>query len=89
MIMDEAPCPVCGAAPGALSLAECWEVPPLGTWSLAGAQLKTPARVVPVATCAACGLYQRGSYDPDGRHVSFPRPPARPHGPAPRDGARL
>lgn len=80
MNVDQAPCPLCGAAPGALSLTQRWEAPPLGTWSLAGAQTKTPAVLYIVLVCAVCGLFQRGHWNDD-RHVVFPPTPARWHGP--------
>lgn len=73
--IDNAPCPACSTPPGSLSLTETLEARPLGTWSLAGAQLKTSARSAPVLNCSVCGLRVVGEYDPDGHHVTFPNTP--------------
>jgi hypothetical protein len=71
---ESSPCPVCHAT-GTLSVGQRIVVRPLGSFSLAGAQLKAPGRVYPVLTCTECGLEVVGRYDPDGRHVTFPAPP--------------
>jgi hypothetical protein len=72
--IDQSSCPKCGAGPGTLTLSKGMQALPIGTWSLAGVQLKTSAIEVPVVDCSACGLHVVGSYDPDGRHVTFPNP---------------
>lgn len=53
------PCPDCGAT-GSLTLSTALVAKPMGTWSLAGAQLKTSAREVAVLACSACGASRRG-----------------------------
>lgn len=72
--VDRIPCPSCGAEPGCLSITETLVARPLGSWSLAGAQLKTSARSQPVLTCSACPLRVTGTFD--GSHVVFPSPAA-------------
>lgn len=72
--VDNARCPACGAGPGTLAIVERLVAAPLGTYSLAGAQLKASARVRPVLTCTACALEKAGEYDADGRHVTFQPP---------------
>lgn len=72
MLVEEAPCPQCGAAPGALSVTPEIVAAPLGTWSLAGMQMKTTTRIRPVLCCSACDLRVPGELDEDGRHVTFP-----------------
>ncbi len=48
------PCPECGASP--LGLSWGLSARPLGTWSLAGAQMKTSAVEWALVTCTGCGL---------------------------------
>jgi hypothetical protein len=71
--VEESPCPVCGAH-GTLRLSQTLQAKPLGTFSLAGAQMKVSAQLRPVLSCTACDLKMVGVYDDDGRHVSFPQP---------------
>jgi len=68
-------CPKCHAPPGSLVVTIDWWASPLGTWSLAGVQLKTPMRRRPHLTCTnlACDLDVWGEFDGDDRHVTFPR----------------
>jgi len=48
------PCPRCGQS-GRLEVRQVLRAKPLGTWSLAGAQLKFPASVGWEFRCGACG----------------------------------
>jgi hypothetical protein len=66
-------CPNCDAGPGTLSIepGSGLQVMPIGSFSLAGAQMKFSARATPVLCCSACGLRRDGRYDGDGRHVTF------------------
>lgn len=74
--LNETVCPACGAGPGTLSIISRLVANPLGSHSLAGAQLKVSARRRPVLTCSRCPLRHVGEYDPDGRHATFPTPRA-------------
>lgn len=67
-------CPRCGAS-GTLSVHRAFEANPLGSFSLAGAQMKMSAREVAVAQCSACNLSVRGHLEDvtvgeDGRTVT-------------------
>ncbi len=75
--IDDSPCPACGTGPGTLSLqvGSRLQARPLGTFSLAGAQMKVAAIASPVLRCSACGLQVQGRWDSDGRHVVSPAPP--------------
>lgn len=53
------PCPGCGAV-GTLTFGTRFRAHPLGTWSLAGHQLKTTASEVPVLECP-CGFVKHPS----------------------------
>lgn len=55
------PCPSCGEL--TLRVETRLESRPLGTWSLAGVQLKTSARTWPYAVCASanCDFEKRAS----------------------------
>lgn len=64
-------CPACGAAPGALSIEVKLIAKPCTAQSLAGVQMKTGAQRLPVLTCAVCLLKIVGTFDDDGRHVTF------------------
>lgn len=74
MKVDDAACPSCSAPAGSLTIADELVVKPLGTFSIAGAQMKVTAATLPVLNCSACGLSVIGRYDADGRHVEFPQP---------------
>lgn len=52
------PCPSCGASP--LELSWGLVARPLGTWSLAGAQMKTSAVEWATVSCPACGVQVPG-----------------------------
>lgn len=67
MKLDTTPCPDCGAT-GTLTIDVKLVANPIGSFSLAGAQLK----VSPVLSCTAtgCGFEQVGDFD--GRHAVFP-----------------
>jgi hypothetical protein len=69
---EDVSCPVCAAPPGSLTIEMALQVPQLGTWSLAGAQLKTPARWAPHLSCSSCLAESWGSMDSDGHHATFP-----------------
>jgi hypothetical protein len=51
---DEVPCPACGVT-GKLSLRTVFRAQPIGSYSLAGAQMKFSARREREFKCAACG----------------------------------
>lgn len=55
------PCPACSHV--GLTMTYELRALPLGTWSLAGAQLKTSAKTVAVVTCDACGTSTAGYLD--------------------------
>lgn len=56
-VLPTLPCPRCGTV-GALKLSTVLRARPLGTWSLAGLQLKTSAVNVPALVCSTpeCGF---------------------------------
>lgn len=56
------PCPWC-ARTGGLTLGTALVAKPLGTWSLAGAQLKTSARLRAVLACSLCDRSATGYLD--------------------------
>jgi hypothetical protein len=70
---ESSPCPVCSTV-GTLNISDRIRVKPLGSFSLAGAQMKAPGRVYPFLECTACGLAVEGRYDQDGRHATFTPP---------------
>ena len=74
MKVNDAACPSCLAPPGCLTIDIEMVAKPLGTFSIAGAQMKVTAAMLPVLNCTACGLRIVGRYDADGRHVEFPAP---------------
>jgi hypothetical protein len=71
--IEESSCPACGAA-DTLQLDQALETQPIGSFSLAGAQMKFSARSRPRLTCSVCTLDLLGEYDQDGRHVTFDSP---------------
>lgn len=76
--VDESPCPSCGAT-GTLALDEVLSANPIGSFSLAGAQMKVTAKAKPRLTWSVCGLSLLGEYDTDGRHATFPEPGSAQH----------
>lgn len=52
------PCPACGEV--ALRIETRLEARPIGSFSLAGAQLKSSAKEVPWLVCGACGVEAKG-----------------------------
>lgn len=76
MNVAAAPCPVCAAAPGCLTVTVRLVAKPLGSFSLAGAQVKVSAEECPVLHCSACGLEVVGRFDGDRHHAVFPDPRA-------------
>lgn len=56
------PCPACGES-GGLTIGRGLQARPLGSWSLAGAMLKTSAREVAVLACGGCGMRLTGWID--------------------------
>jgi hypothetical protein len=56
-------CPACGMV-GSLRLGEVLVASPLGTWSLSGAQLKTPAVLTSALVCTMrkCTFYKLPSH---------------------------
>jgi hypothetical protein len=75
--IDDSPCPSCGAGPGTLSVqaGPRLQARPLGSFSLAGAQMKVAAAAIRVLHCSACGLEVQGRWGSDGQHVVFPATP--------------
>ena len=73
--IEASACPKC-CTPDSLQLTDQLIAQPIGSFSLAGAQLKFSAQSRPVLTCTACELRLVGTYDPDGRHVMFTFNPA-------------
>ncbi len=63
---------MCNAPPGSLVLTDELACQDVGTYSLAGVQMKVAAELHPVLTCRACPLRVVGRYH--GRHVMFPDP---------------
>lgn len=68
------PCPQCLAVGGLYIDPEVLVVLPLGTFSLAGAGLKTTGRYRPVLKCTGCDLDLPGEYDGPGHATFSPRP---------------
>lgn len=68
------PCPNCGQQ-GGLTIGPRLEARPLGTWSLAGAQLKTSAVQRLGLGCTLCGMLVLGDLDEDGKFVTTDRLP--------------
>lgn len=62
-----ATCPNCSVSsrvdPDAMEIEECLEALPIGTWSLAGQQLKTSARTTQRMRCRICGWSILGHID--------------------------
>lgn len=52
-------CPDCGQT-GGLTIGTRLVARPLGTWSLAGAQMKTSARTMAELACSRCGMSRVG-----------------------------
>lgn len=60
MKVEETLCPQCGAGPGTLSITIKLVLKPLGTFSLAGAQMKASAYEAPILECSECDLSLEG-----------------------------
>jgi len=56
--VGQIPCPGCGVK--ALAIEWRLETKPLGTYSLAGQQLKVSANEVPWVVCSSCGVEAKG-----------------------------
>jgi hypothetical protein len=67
------PCPACGQQ-GGLTIGMRLVAKPIGTWSLAGAQLKTSAVRTLGLGCNRCGMMLYGTLDADGNFVTTDRP---------------
>lgn len=74
MKLDTTPCPDCEAT-GTLTINIKLVASPLGSHSLAGAQVKVSARERPVLSCttSSCDFELVGEVD--GQHAVFPSPP--------------
>lgn len=72
MKLEETRCPTCYLM-GTLSIEERLVSAAFGTWSLAGNQVKAPARTYPFLECSACSFSLRGEYDGP-RHAVFAPP---------------
>lgn len=59
--VSDTPCPACGQT--TLSIEERFEPKPVGTWSLAGAQMKLTGKMWPYVRCSNCGVEARGKID--------------------------
>lgn len=71
MALKDKPCPACGVV-GSLDIEEIFYGKPLGSWSLAGVQVKFSGEWRPVLTCSACDLVRAGTYAPGRTHAHFP-----------------
>ncbi len=58
-------CPACQGTP--LLLRWGWEFSPIGTFSLAGEQMKVPGRHIARISCGACGWSAAGRLSDDAR----------------------
>jgi predicted RNA-binding Zn-ribbon protein involved in translation (DUF1610 family) len=67
----EAKCPSCGEGPNTLWIEQRMIALPVGSFSLAGAQLKVSATTKPVLICVSCGMEIVGSFDDDKDHALF------------------
>lgn len=63
------PCPQCNEV-GGLFLSAQLVAQPLGTWSLSGGQIKTPAEITPFLKCANCTFSLAGKFDGE-FHATF------------------
>lgn len=72
-------CPQCSTV-GALTITDVLTAQPIGSFSLAGVQMKVSARPRPVLSCATdgCDFERVGEYTPDGGHAMFLRDDALP-----------
>lgn len=70
MNIKDTPCPQCKTI-GVLNVEEIFYTKPIGSYSLAGVQMKLTGEWCPVLTCSACDLVRKGKYDPDRIHVIF------------------
>lgn len=61
--IDKTPCPACGSS--TLAIQDKLVAKPLGTSSLAGAQLKVSAYRVPFISCTTCEWELEGRYTSD------------------------
>lgn len=69
--MPERPCPWC-TEQGGLEICLRLKAKPIGSFSLAGAQVKVSATSTPVLCCSRCKWELDGKFDGD--HVTFPDP---------------
>jgi hypothetical protein len=65
----DAPCPVCAST--TLHIVQKLVATPMGTYSLAGAQVKVLARPGIVLECRTCGASTVGRVEPGGTHAVF------------------
>lgn len=63
------PCPQCKEI-GGLFLSAQLVAQPLGTWSLSGSQIKTPAEITPFLKCVNCTFSLAGKFDGE-FHATF------------------
>lgn len=64
MKLDTTPCPGCGIT-GSLNPDEILACAPIGTYAIAGAQVKVSAYPRPRLTCGRCGWTVTGEYGSD------------------------
>jgi hypothetical protein len=69
--IDRTPCPQCGLASNLYIVIE-FVAKPLGTFSLAGAQVKFSGRELPVLKCRNCPFMLVGDFDGEGYAVFNP-----------------
>lgn len=62
-------CPQCKEV-GGLFMSAQLVAQPLGTWSLSGSQIKTPAEITPFLKCANCTYSLAGKFDGE-FHATF------------------
>lgn len=70
MLLDFTHCPQCDFI-GGLHIEQKLVAKALGTWSLSGSQLKTPAQMHPFLECTNCDLSLQGNYADDGTSAVF------------------
>ena len=59
--VSETACPACSQV--SLEIVERFEAKPVGTWSLAGMQMKMTGTMWPWLVCRSCGVEARGKVE--------------------------
>lgn len=69
--LDGMACPKCGHEPPTLRVVSRIYTEPLGTFSVAGQQMKVIGAALPTMVCGACDFALAGRNTADGKHVEF------------------